>query len=110
MAGPSIDTSKVLADWLKRVKKPLICELCGGTRWTGGSLITIHVTPTGTQIGALVVGGPYLPLVELGCQVCGNTKLLNLVLLGYMPPLTQGTMPGDRLIQEALGGENGPLS
>lgn len=103
--GNRLDINKVIMDFGGRIRKPLTCELCGGTKWTGWDLAPLHITPPGVPAGAMVVGGPFLPLLAIGCEGCGNTKLLNLVLLGHVPRATspQGLQAGDRLINDALG-------
>ena len=56
------------------------CPLCGNLKWTlveGFVYVTLQPDFAGTYVGT---GG--LPSVALVCANCGNTHLLNLVVLG----------------------------
>jgi len=57
---------------------PLVCRVCGGTRWLSNGIANI---PIDSPPGALVIGGRHLPLVDMTCQICGLTQLHNIVVL-----------------------------
>ena len=88
MSDTNIDTQTILRVLSERLKgKPLNCDACGTSGWfSGPDLITHPILQHGQQINSVVIGGPYLPLAAMTCQVCGNTKLFNLVKLGLMAP------------------------
>jgi hypothetical protein len=59
------------------------CPICGHSEWglqQGGVVFLILQSPDAG--GSLVLGGPTLPSVALVCGRCGNTQLLNLLVLG----------------------------
>lgn len=116
MQRKNIDVREIVEEWKKRVKGPVICELCGGTRWVGFSPVSMPTTPSGAPLGSTIVGGPFLPLLQMACAICGNTKFLNLVVLGYLLPgdgqeVGPGaTMPADDLLRRTLEEGNGPIT
>ena len=65
----------------------LTCEICGGTQWTTSDFINLSVKPEISP--SVIIGGPALPLVGLTCNRCGNTKLLNLIVLGVLKQETK---------------------
>ncbi len=90
MSDTNIDIQTIMRVLSERLKgKPLSCDACGSTGWfSGPDLITHPILQHGQQINSVVIGGPYLPLAVMTCQVCGNSKLFNLVKLGLMAPFT----------------------
>jgi hypothetical protein len=59
---------------------PGACSLCGTSDWTLNGYVSLGVQDRPS--GAIFMGGPILPLVTFACTNCGNTHLLNLLLLG----------------------------
>lgn len=57
------------------------CPLCGKDAWSvGNSYIVISLSPHPSQVH---MGGPVYPTIPVTCQHCGNTHLLNLLILGF---------------------------
>ena len=56
------------------------CSLCGTLKWT--LVDAIVVTHTQEEFPKIVLGGQSLPSIALVCTNCGNTHLLNLLVLG----------------------------
>ena len=119
--GEAVGTGYVIntADVLKRLQqlrggRILICELCGGTQWRGGDVITVYTKQDGQQLSGMTIGGPYLAFMVMACHICGNSKFYNLVRLGFVPSSSTGQQPSenpdspadvDKMIDEALGPE-----
>lgn len=103
----NIDVREVLNAVSKRMGgRPLLCEICGGSRWHGGDVVALHPTQSGTPVGTLNVGGPFLPMFILTCEICGNSKFLNMVRLGFFPPMDnapQGPTDVDTLLRDVFG-------
>ena len=57
------------------------CSVCGTRTWTiqNDGLVYLAIQPSGDTI---LVGGPSLPSVAIICRNCGNTLLLNVLVLG----------------------------
>lgn len=56
-----------------------VCVICGLNNWN------VHAKPlqlTEFNRGALLLGGPVIPVVAVTCMNCGNTHLFNAILLG----------------------------
>lgn len=67
------------------------CPVCGRSQWIladGFVMLSVQSEPTGN----LVIGGRTLPSVALICGNCGDTRFLNLLVLGL----------GDLIPQEAV--------
>ena len=89
---------------LEKTGRTLICEICGSTNWTVSGIVSMSLQP---NIGVgMVIGGPTLSMAPLVCRMCGNTKLLNLIALGVVKQGQPLNDVADRIIQDALGGEN----
>ena len=100
-----INTEMVLAELKKRTRVMPTCEFCGGTRWTGGGFLAIPKQQGQLHQGqVLTLSGEYFLYMELSCQICGNTKLINLVLLGLVPPANESI--ARKIIDDALGPNN----
>ncbi|MBI4292519.1 MAG: hypothetical protein HY661_13665 [Betaproteobacteria bacterium] len=57
------------------------CVVCGKTQWL---IVDQFVTMTvAKEPNAVRLGGASMPLVPLVCTNCGNTHLLNLLVLGF---------------------------
>jgi hypothetical protein len=72
-----------LLDKLKEVSpNPGRCVFCGNNYWTPqGEYISLvlQASPRGGRLS----GGKALPLVPVSCTKCGNTHLINLLVLGF---------------------------
>lgn len=64
----------------KKAPKAAICTICGKVDWTmqDGFIFL----PIQTDLKKLTVGGKGIPFILLECKNCGNTHLLNVILLG----------------------------
>ena len=59
-----------------------LCPICGHNQWSIQSAGLVYLVIQ-TQPGAgIALGGPSLPSVAIGCTTCGNTQLLNVLVLG----------------------------
>src|SRR4051812_11351231 len=68
--------------WLKEVCRQPTCEMCGTSNWiVGRNLGSILVSDTH---GRTSLGGTSYPAVVVICGRCGNTKLLNAMVLRLM--------------------------
>lgn len=65
------------------------CAMCGKTAWVLGQYVTLTVVSTP---GAVPLPNPYMfrpvpptnyPMVAIFCSNCGNTHLINLLVLGF---------------------------
>lgn len=77
------DERAKIASILKERGAPKSCECCGKDEWSLGDHL---VTPQGLARAAdhlrMALGDPFYPSVLLICTNCGNTKLMNLSILG----------------------------
>jgi hypothetical protein len=69
-----------IAKRLQERTKPRACVVCGVTQWSLGYYVTL---PAVEAPGELRLGGQNYPLIALVCGNCGNTHLLNLLILGF---------------------------
>jgi hypothetical protein len=58
------------------------CTMCGHDDWGIGHFVTLVVTDVP---GQLSLGGRTYPMVSIICTNCGNTNLVNLLVLGFSP-------------------------
>ena len=58
------------------------CELCLATTWQIGNYVTLSIQDP--RVKGLQIGGKAMPLAAMVCTSCGNTKLLNLLVLGIV--------------------------
>jgi hypothetical protein len=78
-------SNEVLERILAALKRrfPLLpeCPLCGQRNWqvNSGGFVFVPLQQDSTNV---VIGGPQMPCVALICMTCGNTHLLNLIVLG----------------------------
>jgi hypothetical protein len=56
------------------------CTLCGHNDWRIASYVPLGTSQSPTQQN---LGGKIYPLVSVNCTNCGNTHLVNLLLLGF---------------------------
>ena len=88
----AIDTQKLLehlrAKWLNRP-----CPICQGGPWSVSDK-TFQLLEF-NQAG-LTLGGPVVPVVPVICTNCGNTVLINALIVGLVP-----------LVVEAVGSASG---
>ena len=67
------------------------CTVCGHTTWTiADAVVTL---PGQAHLGAVTPGGRVLPSAALVCDNCGNTHLLNLLVLGLGHLFEEGSSP-----------------
>jgi hypothetical protein len=56
------------------------CPICGQNKWQFvPGFISLSLT---ANLGQVALGGPNLPCVAIVCGVCGNTVLMNTIVLG----------------------------
>ena len=69
--------SKLSEEWKGRV-----CDLCGKSVWEVlGTVFNL------TEYGQKRVRGSYVaPVIAIECQTCGNTRLINAITIGLVPP------------------------
>jgi hypothetical protein len=61
------------------------CELCGSEGW----FVADNLVNVNQYHGRdLVLGGGQIPLLSVHCRKCGNTKLLNAIVLGLIDEST----------------------
>jgi hypothetical protein len=57
------------------------CPVCGHAAWTvGNQYVVISLSPQPTEIH---MGGPVYPTIAIICSNCGNTHLINMLILGF---------------------------
>ncbi|MDO8716942.1 MAG: hypothetical protein Q7J73_09105 [Dehalococcoidales bacterium] len=79
MAFTENEKQKVLAAIQLKVPQIKNCPLCGNSKWSlSDGVVTLSIQD---QPGTVVIGGPGLPCVTLVCLNCGNTVLLNMIVL-----------------------------
>lgn len=80
MATPE-DSARILQAIQERVPNVAPCAVCGTRNFTLGEGF-VRLDLSELHSSAIRIGGPALPSVALVCQNCGNTILLNLIVLG----------------------------
>ena len=71
---------KIAAALSARVLGPSVCPICHTQNWSiGDDLVKIPLQP---DAAVMALGGPAYPLIPLVCSRCGNTHLLNVLVLG----------------------------
>jgi len=74
-------TERIIEALRKKAGVTPKCPLCGNTTFqVGGSYYAISVSMNPLQT---VFGGNVAPLVPIICIKCGNTQLVNLLILGF---------------------------
>lgn len=64
--------------WLSRT-----CPMCQSNSWSISD--TIYELRKFTN-GSLIIGGePVLPVIPIGCDICGNTVFINAYTTGILP-------------------------
>jgi hypothetical protein len=78
------ESNKVLEIVNNKWKKGIPCELCGSvSQWLIGSYV---VSPVMLENGkGFLLGGQTLPSVPVFCKTCGNTKLINALIMNIIP-------------------------
>lgn len=81
--------------------RKLVCGICGGTRWQVSGIVNLPAQENINQ--GLVIGGSAFPLALLTCGICGNTQLLNILVLLGKDKLEQLAREGkvDQMLEEA---------
>ncbi len=95
----------ITSEILKRADGHIgVCPVCRNPNWILGDGVTTLVLQD--KPGVIVIGGPVLPCVSIVCTKCGNTQLLNLILLGFGDLLkTQNETPeADSPVKKQEGG------
>ena len=65
-----------------KVPKPQ-CPMCKKDSWSvGEGYVVLPASPTPNEIH---MGWRQYPLVAVTCSNCGNTQLINLIVLGFKP-------------------------
>lgn len=85
LSGYQAVASRIIAKMkAKGTTKP--CVLCGVNSWIVGQYVTLNVSPrpggAATPWGQIGPSKTY-PTVCVFCGNCGNTQLLNLLVLGF---------------------------
>jgi hypothetical protein len=76
-----IEHQKV-ADWLnKKWVGNKQCPICKNNDWQIGPK---PVEVREFQGGSLIVGGPVYPLINVTCNICGYTLLINAIIAGFV--------------------------
>jgi hypothetical protein len=76
------DVEKEIRAALARVTQGTLgtCPICRQSKWQlTDNYVLLHTTED-PSINS--IGGPYYPCAVLVCTICGNTQLLNLIVLG----------------------------
>jgi len=82
MIPPEIQ-QRILGAITQRAPAIQICPVCHVGRWTLlEGLIKLPIITEPKQFPNVVLGGASVPLVALTCNHCGNTLLMNLMVLG----------------------------
>ncbi len=90
MPTPESEAGKAIRDRIlaaidaKRKAPTANCVICGFDEWSFG---VYHLLPSSLdpQKRPDLFGGSLAPYVAIVCGNCGNTHLLNLLLLGFTP-------------------------
>lgn len=73
---------RILARIQERAPGMGVCPICRSPEWrvqnAGYVVLTLQDNMAAFRIG----GGPSMPMVTITCQNCGNTQLLNMIVLG----------------------------
>ena len=80
MAFSPEEMDRIVAAIRERVPEIAKCAACGHDQWTlADGLVRLTLQK---ERGVVVVGGRNMPCVALICKRCGNTLLLNMIVLG----------------------------
>lgn len=60
--------------------EPQACTICGNRTWGIGSFAPMTSALMPTQVR---LGGQVYPFITIFCSNCGNTQLVNLLILGF---------------------------
>lgn len=71
---------RIVSAITQRAPTVTACPVCGNAQWTLADGLVL--LPLQTPEAGIVLGGPGLPCAALTCTRCGNTRLLNLIVLG----------------------------
>jgi|SRR5579862_1204756 len=96
MASKAEVGKRLLAAIQERTGGQKPCVLCGHTQWTVNTAFTaIQVSKNPLET---VLGGPgqAMPTVAMICTHCGNTHLLNLLVLGF----TEAELPSLKIDED----------
>jgi hypothetical protein len=89
---------EILAKILEKTKGQLgVCPICRNPQWTlNDGIVSLIVQE---NVHHMVIGGPTLPCVSMTCVNCGNTQLLNLLILGLGDILGVKAAPIEKLVE-----------
>jgi hypothetical protein len=88
------ETKRVLAAIQQRVPEVASCPVCGQRDWTlADGLVRLTLQE---KRGVVVLGGRNMPCVALTCKRCGNTLLLNVIVLGLRDLATEKGEPEEK--------------
>lgn len=80
MAFTKEELERIMAALKEKVPKPENCPICGNEDWNvGDNLVAVVLQEDAKQ---LKLTGSILPCIPVTCSNCGNTHLLNLIILG----------------------------
>lgn len=80
MAFSDADKQVILDAVRQRAPQIGVCPICRSPNWTIGTGFTLLTIQDATA--GIVLGGPIMPCVSMICTNCGNTVLLNVLVLG----------------------------
>ncbi len=80
MAFSQADKETILAAVKLRIPVMGACPICRIPNWAIGDGFTLVMTQDSPK--GVVIGGPVMPCVSIICTNCGNTVLLNVLILG----------------------------
>jgi hypothetical protein len=80
----TLDQQNKLVAKLNEVWKNKVCEICNQTNWMiDDTLFELREFHGGrTVLGS----GAIKPIITISCNSCGNTKIMNAILLGIVDP------------------------
>jgi hypothetical protein len=84
--------SKLLSFIQSKWKPPYVCSCCASNSWNIGQELFQLTQFAG---GAMIVGGPLVPVAPLICTNCGNTVLVNAIVAGIVDPNATQEAPKD---------------
>jgi hypothetical protein len=75
------ETQLILDRFRERVPQLGICPICHSPKWTLNPHGIVFL-PMQTDLDNVSLSGPGLPLAVISCTNCGNTHLINVLILG----------------------------
>jgi hypothetical protein len=88
-------TQRIIKRLTEKTGRARPCAVCGHESWTVEQHF-IQLSVTDNPL-AVTLGGSGFPLQPIICQHCGNTQLINLLILGFsLEELKTLTYPNDQ--------------